>query len=424
MHALSRYISDKIPTVKCWNSGALGHIRRNCRTPQSKENNTGDINRELNAMRWKKSDKKPKCWNCGVQGHIRKNCRISHSPVNKIISQQRRRNQMNDHVEDRRLPDNEKLYFKELKISAVSGNSNGLSIDGHIDGVPSNMIIDTGANVTVIRKDLVQLFKDNLIWTPSCVTLQTTSSEKMDIGKLNIIAGDYNAHNTIWGYATTDIKGRFMEDFLSSYNLTLHNTRDAPPTFDRIHAQGWPDLTISSATAAHLIQDWTVDDEVSLSDHRYITFKIAQPTTVNVFKRYNLPGRQKRAFTNKVKTLLGNIEQQLPQANTKEDLENFPAEIQKSIQQACNDKLPQRSAKKLHTLNWWNSEPRTQQKKCRALRRKLKQERRLNLTAVTLSIYRRERARCKRSILQAKLNSWRTFCTEKKRLWYSSQDHD
>ncbi|KFM59704.1 hypothetical protein X975_26926, partial [Stegodyphus mimosarum] len=59
-----------------------------------------------------------------------------------------------------------------------------------------------------------------------------------------------------------------MKDFLSSYNLTLHNTSDAPPTFDRIHAQGWPDLTISSDTAAHLIQDWKVDDETEKSIHQ------------------------------------------------------------------------------------------------------------------------------------------------------------
>ncbi|KFM57791.1 hypothetical protein X975_26945, partial [Stegodyphus mimosarum] len=106
---------------------------------------------------------------------------------NKIISQQRRRNQINDHIAERSLNDNGKIHFKALKISVVSGNSNGLSISGHINGVPCNMIIDTGANVTIIRKDLAQQFKDKLIWTPSCVTLQTASDDKMGIyEKLNV----------------------------------------------------------------------------------------------------------------------------------------------------------------------------------------------------------------------------------------------
>ncbi|KFM75577.1 hypothetical protein X975_20378, partial [Stegodyphus mimosarum] len=49
------------------------------------------------------------------------------------------------------------------------------------------MIIDTGANVTIIRKDLAQKFKEKLIWTPSCVILQTASGEKIDVeGKLNV----------------------------------------------------------------------------------------------------------------------------------------------------------------------------------------------------------------------------------------------
>ncbi|KFM65887.1 hypothetical protein X975_18860, partial [Stegodyphus mimosarum] len=172
VNALRRYISDKKPTVKCWNCGALEHMRRNCRTPQSTENKTDDINTQLNAMKWKRRGKKPKCWDCGVEGHVGRSCKTARGTENEIISQKLRRRQINDRIEDWRLPDNEKPCFKALKISAVRGNSNALSINGHIDAASCNMIIDTEANVTVIRKDLAQQFKDKLIWTPSCVPLQ------------------------------------------------------------------------------------------------------------------------------------------------------------------------------------------------------------------------------------------------------------
>ncbi|KFM74180.1 hypothetical protein X975_13494, partial [Stegodyphus mimosarum] len=79
VNALQRNIGDKKPTVKCWNCGTLGHMRRNCRIFKSSENKTDDINRKLNAMRWKSNDKEPKCWNCSAEGHVRKNCRTPQS---------------------------------------------------------------------------------------------------------------------------------------------------------------------------------------------------------------------------------------------------------------------------------------------------------------------------------------------------------
>ncbi|GFX23532.1 retrovirus-related Pol polyprotein from transposon 17.6 [Trichonephila clavipes] len=38
---------------------------------------------------------------------------------------------------------------------------------GHVNELPCNMIIDTGANVSIIRNDLAQKLKEKLIWTPT-----------------------------------------------------------------------------------------------------------------------------------------------------------------------------------------------------------------------------------------------------------------
>ncbi|GFV13971.1 retrovirus-related Pol polyprotein from transposon 412 [Trichonephila clavipes] len=56
---------------------------------------------------------------------------------------------------------------------------------GHVNELLCNMIIDTGANVSIIRNDLAQKLKEKLIWTPPRVVLQTVTGEKIDIhGKL------------------------------------------------------------------------------------------------------------------------------------------------------------------------------------------------------------------------------------------------
>ncbi|KMQ82253.1 hypothetical protein RF55_23636, partial [Lasius niger] len=57
----------------------------------------------------------------------------------------------------------------------MSGGSDGLYIMGRIDGLSCNMTIDTGANVTIIRKDLAQKLGGSLLWTPTSVNLQTVS---------------------------------------------------------------------------------------------------------------------------------------------------------------------------------------------------------------------------------------------------------
>ncbi|GFV73826.1 retrovirus-related Pol polyprotein from transposon 412 [Trichonephila clavipes] len=45
------------------------------------------------------------------------------------------------------------------------------------------MVVDTGANVSIIRKDLAQ----NIIWMPPCVSLQTVTGDKIQVhGKANI----------------------------------------------------------------------------------------------------------------------------------------------------------------------------------------------------------------------------------------------
>ncbi|XP_035224869.1 uncharacterized protein LOC118197469 [Stegodyphus dumicola] len=155
-----------------------------------------------------------------------------------------------------------------------------------------------------------------------------------------IFAGDFNSHNTAWGYHTTDPKGRELEDFLSSSNLIVQNTAEAPPSFDRVFAQGWPDLTLTTLHAAPLLQDWKVEEDESLSDHKFITFSLSETTRVSKIRRYNLPGRKIKTFSRKIKTQLTRLEPSLQQAHTAAELEDFSLKLQETMQAVCNQNLP------------------------------------------------------------------------------------
>ncbi|GBM81627.1 hypothetical protein AVEN_82354-1 [Araneus ventricosus] len=51
----------------------------------------------------------------------------------------------------RRLPFLNKAPEEGLKVSALCGGRNGLYLEGSICGIPCLMLVDTGANVTLVR---------------------------------------------------------------------------------------------------------------------------------------------------------------------------------------------------------------------------------------------------------------------------------
>ncbi|GFX87454.1 retrovirus-related Pol polyprotein from transposon 297 [Trichonephila clavipes] len=94
---------------------------------------------------------------------------------------------------------------------------------GHVNELPCNMIIDTGANVSIIRNDLAQKLKEKLIWTPPRVVLQTVTGKKIDIhGKLKVKIkfGDTTYQHAVY---VGDIADPFIIglDFLKEHGFTL-----------------------------------------------------------------------------------------------------------------------------------------------------------------------------------------------------------
>ncbi|GFW99446.1 hypothetical protein TNCV_3007481 [Trichonephila clavipes] len=87
----------------------------------------------------------------------------------------------------RKLPDNEKPHYKILQITAVNGGDKELYVLGKINNISCRMFVDTGANVSIIRKDLAQNSKVSFIWTPHCVSLQTLTGDKIQVhGKAQV----------------------------------------------------------------------------------------------------------------------------------------------------------------------------------------------------------------------------------------------
>ncbi|GFW02867.1 retrovirus-related Pol polyprotein from transposon 412 [Trichonephila clavipes] len=183
------------------------------------------LNRVESLMSQKADGKKTlKCWTCGREGHLQRSCRARQgAETNKRLPEGGVGKLINDHLVGRRLPDFGKPHIPVCQISTKSTGENGIFIMGHVNELPCNMIIDTGANVSIIRNDLAQKLKEKHIWTPPRVVLQTVTGEKIDIhGKLKVKIqfGDTTYQHAVY---VADIADPFILglDFLKEHGFTL-----------------------------------------------------------------------------------------------------------------------------------------------------------------------------------------------------------
>ncbi|GBM22028.1 hypothetical protein AVEN_242697-1 [Araneus ventricosus] len=117
------------------------------------------------------------CWKCNKKGHLQRECQTISPNREKL---------MYGRLTGRRLSFLNKVPEEGLKVSALCGGRNGLYLERSICGVPCVMLVDTGANVTLLRTDLYQKLKGNFIYTAPNISLKTATGEKAEIhGKLD-----------------------------------------------------------------------------------------------------------------------------------------------------------------------------------------------------------------------------------------------
>ncbi|GBN62843.1 Retrovirus-related Pol polyprotein from transposon 17.6 [Araneus ventricosus] len=154
------------------------------------------------------------CWKCNKKGHLQRECQTISPNREKL---------MYGRLTGRRLPFLNKAPEEGLKVSALCGGRNGLYLEGSIWGIPCLMLVDTGANVTLVRTDLAQKLKENFIYTAPNISLKTATGEKAAIrGKLDaaIECGCRKFQHKIYVADITDpcILGL---DFLQKFNFTV-----------------------------------------------------------------------------------------------------------------------------------------------------------------------------------------------------------
>lgn len=200
-------------------------------------------------------------------------------------------------------------------------------------------------------------------------TFLTNLSE--DIGKQNdrhiIITGDFNATSTTWGGKHTLPRGQRLEEWIAESGFYIVN-RGNTPTFTRKNQETFIDLTLAAEGILTRTNNWQVEEqEISLSDHRYITFDIT--TNINISRTGNTTKRRTFKFSRLDNQILKD-----EIIGRCELLGQFIDEhqIREILTAACKKATPKRTTTTTTTHTpkyWWNEEISQARQKCIRLRR-------------------------------------------------------
>lgn len=123
-------------------------------------------------------------------------------------------------------------------------------------------------NIQVNINESKQINISNL-YIPEHFTLKVDHIESIlsQIGNPYIIAGDFNAHHSLWGSTHTSARGRVIEAFILNYNnLTLLN--DHQPTHLNLSNGTLSNIDLAFASTPLIpIMNWEVIQDLNFSDH-------------------------------------------------------------------------------------------------------------------------------------------------------------
>ena len=87
-----------------------------------------------------------------------------------------------------------------------------------------------------------------------------------------IVAGDFNAKSRSWSGGPEDRRGQILDETMDPLDLIVIN-QPGMATFEKRASSLVLDLTFLRPTLRKHLHEWTILEEKSLSDHRYVLFK-------------------------------------------------------------------------------------------------------------------------------------------------------
>lgn len=231
-----------------------------------------------------------------------------------------------------------------------------------------------------------------------------------------IICGDFNAHNTLWGSDKNDRNGNVIDSFLDTHNLFCLNdgtgTRLDPHTGKTSHI----DLSFCSQSIATQSY-WFVHDDKWGSDHYPICIRVGIKPYCSVVK-YTPSWSLRKADWVKFDKL---CDEKINWPNDNDNINDVYNKFMSDLNEVASESIPRTKfiSNNKPPISWWND-------KCdQAVKNKKKALNVLKRSCLPQHLidYKRKRAIARRTIREAKKQSWQKFCegicsqTSTKKVW-------
>ncbi|XP_015187720.1 PREDICTED: uncharacterized protein LOC107072363 [Polistes dominula] len=220
-----------------------------------------------------------------------------------------------------------------------------------------------------------------------------------------VIGCDANSHHVAWGSSNTNKRGTALLEYLSSSNLEILN-RGSRSTFVTSRRQKVIDLTLGTPRVARWLEEWRVDDEDSLSDHRRILFKLRTERAQLVVRTYRDPRATDWALYKR--DLEGRLLGMGRGLRTEGLIVERVSLLSSSITQAFEAACPLRTRGDRTRVAWWSKELSSLLSSSRRLLNKALKSN----GSEDWANYRNEQRAYKKLIKKSKREAWGKFCSE------------
>jgi len=224
-----------------------------------------------------------------------------------------------------------------------------------------------------------------------------------------IITGDFNAKSVLWGSPSSNFRGMVLERWAAGFDFRIINVGNTP-TCVRHNGHSIVDLTWSSANICGYISDWQVlQDALSLSDHRYITFSFGSRFGGHTDRRARYPRWNAKTL---VKELFSEVVHWLCDGGFPADsVEGFSRGVARVMSSACDVaafRLNYRDARR--GVYWWSEEISQARRRCLAARRLLTRVRGRGGSCTNLEdVYKKSRSTLCKLIKRSKAKAWESL---------------
>lgn len=230
-----------------------------------------------------------------------------------------------------------------------------------------------------------------------------------------IIAGDFNGHNTMWGSERTNSRGSAIADFLSSHDFHLLNDGNEYTFYtirDSRILKSKVDLTLISSSLLANNWSWKVDDLVTSSDHRCISFNSASNNNEShhssTTRRWRTANVDWSSFDSEIISHENRWVRLFLNSNSPTILDSVVELFVRELTSICNSTLPLITPHKKR-VPWWSSELSKLRSIARIWKNRFKRAVSSSLKQLYLTNYIVSKKSYVKAIFAAKRASWNKF---------------